>query len=520
MQLGLAEPLMPPEGGSPRPRASTPVSRLRKLMCVCCEANVLMAKAGQPSGVKASDIPALMPLSPEDRTAAWGGVLWEEFSISLEATRAGHPSRCPLLGSCFRRGKWCALARQDDDNDTAGGAASLADALLSVTASETWTLGLISVAMTLQGLGEPLLLAGFLVEIAPPGTDPNVAGSEWPSGEAGGSGVAGYAAGGGGEDWSAVVPGALFCAALTINALVSAWLHSWEGAMSKRLQLRAELAVSSCTHKAVLLCRTDVGEGTLATLGGTDAERVPNSFGGLPNLIVGPLQFVLALILLWHTLGVSALAALAVALLFSPLALVGGWAEEKAVDTMIRRQERRVRVLTAVLRAFRPAREAGMDVAVAPRLKALRAREVEAAQRFVWINAGFAAAANGASVLMALAALGVRAAISGPESLTPEVVFPSLMLLGMLEQPISDVPSIVAEIVTAKSSFRRLGKLFARAADDAARAAPGRFPHRRLNPRRLCVCCQRGPLAQTAEPLPVLVFVLFRFRFLLLLLLV
>ncbi|KAF9131983.1 hypothetical protein BG015_003780, partial [Linnemannia schmuckeri] len=191
-----------------------------------------------------------------------------------------------------------------------------------------------------------------------------------------------------------------------------------------------------------------------------DAEKWVMASNMLPLLFVLPTELIVGCFLLYRILGWSLFAGFAV--FFIITLIQGKFAGFMSVyeEDKMERMDARVRMMSEVLSNIKIVKLYGWEDAFRKKIDGLRGLEIKAEKSLATLRAFFAIFFSSITLLMALATFSVYSTIGGPNftpgRMTPEVIFVSMGLFGMLNKPLGLTPMVISATVAVKIGIKRI----------------------------------------------------------------
>ncbi|KAG0082184.1 hypothetical protein BGZ90_010508 [Linnemannia elongata] len=191
-----------------------------------------------------------------------------------------------------------------------------------------------------------------------------------------------------------------------------------------------------------------------------DAEKWSMASNMMPLLLVIPTELIVGSFLLYRILGWSLFAGFAVFFIITPIQ--GKFAGFMSVfeEDKMERMDARVRMMSEVLSNIKIVKLYGWEDAFRKKIDGLRALEIKAEKSLATIRSCFAIFFSSITLLMALATFSVYATIGGPNftpgRMTPEVIFVSMGLFGMLNKPLGLAAMAISMTIAVKIGIKRI----------------------------------------------------------------
>ncbi|KNC51636.1 multidrug resistance-associated protein 1 [Thecamonas trahens ATCC 50062] len=194
------------------------------------------------------------------------------------------------------------------------------------------------------------------------------------------------------------------------------------------------------------------------------------------DVLVLPLQLILALVLLFILLGPSALVGLAVILLAIPTMGFISKAIKKHILTKLVRGDTRLKITKDAIQGIRAIKAHAWEDAFTGKIQELRAAELDALQSFYLVQSGLVVVIAVLTPIIALTTFSTYAGAGN--ALTAETVFAALAIFQLIALPIVRFPMLASRAV---SMYVAVGRI------DAFLRLPERIPLDRASDRQLVV---------------------------------
>ncbi|KAI9002882.1 ATP-binding cassette transporter 1 [Hyaloraphidium curvatum] len=225
-------------------------------------------------------------------------------------------------------------------------------------------------------------------------------------------------------------------------------------------------------RKALRLSPTARGKssvGEVVNLMAVDAQRINDLFTYLHMIWSGVFQIVLAMLLLYSTLGYPVFAGVAVMVVAIPLNAWLARVSRAIQKTTMGTRDERVKLMDEVLGSIRTIKLYAWEPNFRERIDAVRERELSNTRRYAMLGALQSGIYAATPFLVAFSTFCVHALARSQVPLTSSRIFVSLALFNLLQFPLSMLPSVISSTVEASVAFERLhGFLTSEELDPAA----------------------------------------------------
>ncbi|XP_064091164.1 LOW QUALITY PROTEIN: multidrug resistance-associated protein 1-like [Macrobrachium nipponense] len=228
------------------------------------------------------------------------------------------------------------------------------------------------------------------------------------------------------------------------------------------LQLKTSL-MAAVYRKAMRLstsARTRYTIGEITNLMSLDSQRVSDTVFFLNHVWGGPMIISIVLYLLWQILGPPVLAGVGILVLLVPVNSVIANKIKVFLLRKMKLQDKRIKMLTEIISGIKVLKLYAWEVAFEKRVELVRKEEImslvgrptlEAAVSFIWLTTPY---------LVALSTFTTYLLVSDKNILDAQTVFVSISLYNIMQSPLQQLPSVLAQCIQAKVSLERLDNFF------------------------------------------------------------
>ncbi|KAJ3614567.1 hypothetical protein NHX12_018139 [Muraenolepis orangiensis] len=252
--------------------------------------------------------------------------------------------------------------------------------------------------------------------------------------------------------------GVLITLGLFSSSLLSAFLRNLFGFHVAKVALSARAAVVAAIYrKALRVGRRGVASfalGQVVNLMSTDADRVVNFCNSFHELWSLPVQFAVALYLLYLQVGVAFLGGLGVALLLVPLNKLLASRILDNNKAMLRFKDSRVKLITEVLFGVRVIKFYTWESHFSRKISAYRGSELSHLKTIKYLDA--VCVYTWAALPVVISILTFLTYVLLGHQLTATKVFTTLALVGMLILPLNCFPWVLNGVLEAHVSLERI----------------------------------------------------------------
>lgn len=256
--------------------------------------------------------------------------------------------------------------------------------------------------------------------------------------------------------WNGVVYVGVMCFVMLIRShLLQQYFYRMN-----RIGVRCRTGLISAVYKKSLKmsseARSNLTTGEIVNLMSVDAGQFKEASPTIQMIWSGPFQIIVALFCMWQVVGNAVFAALIVLLTIFTANLLTCKVIEKMDAKQMKEKDNRMKLLSELLSAMKVIKLYAWEQAFQRRIENVRQKEMNYIKKssylscvsyFSWSCAQFAVCTS------------IFYFYNGP--LTPSVVFSIVTLFSIMEQPLSMLPSVLANIVMLRVSLKRFDKLFA-----------------------------------------------------------
>ncbi|KAF9968528.1 hypothetical protein BGZ70_002765 [Mortierella alpina] len=193
-----------------------------------------------------------------------------------------------------------------------------------------------------------------------------------------------------------------------------------------------------------------------------DAEKWVEASIFMPMLITVPFELIIAVYLLYGLLGWSLVAGLAVFAILVPIQTKMAGFLNGYQDDQLKWMDSRLRLMTEILTSIRIVKLYNWEQPFRKKIDDLRTKEMLALKGLATIRSLLTIVFSSVTLLMALVTFWVYAYLGGPNwtpgKLTSEIVFVSITLFGILNQPLGLVAHMISKTIAVSVAMKRIDK--------------------------------------------------------------
>ncbi|CAN8006110.1 unnamed protein product [Ixodes hexagonus] len=211
-------------------------------------------------------------------------------------------------------------------------------------------------------------------------------------------------------------------------------------------------AIDSCSRR-----RYTAGE--VMNLMSVDVEEVSQFLLLSTQFWTVPLRIVMTLALLWHFLGPSCLATVAVMVLVSgATSYVARLCDKYQASAQMGFKDIRLRQINEILNGIKVLKLSAWELPFMEKVKETRTKELSFLKRFALLDSVFGFLWGVAPHVAALASFATFLMVSPNNHLTPSIAFASFSLFMLLRFPMGILPDVISRLVRFVVSLGRLSK--------------------------------------------------------------
>ncbi|KAK0419050.1 hypothetical protein QR680_013923 [Steinernema hermaphroditum] len=227
-----------------------------------------------------------------------------------------------------------------------------------------------------------------------------------------------------------------------------------------RIQSILTTAVYRKTLKLSNSARREKTVGEIVNLMAIDVERFQMITPQVQQYWSSPFQIVLALFLLWQTVGVAAFSGVAIMLLVIPVNFTISIVVKKWQVMQMRLKDERVKMSNEVLNGIKVVKLYAWEPPMLAEIDKIRRKEVALIRRSAMTRAITDILNVASPFLVALVTFTTYTLMDSKNSLTPQIAFVSLTLFNQLRSPMMMVADLIGQTVQAMVSNKRLKEFF------------------------------------------------------------
>ncbi|KAL4228773.1 hypothetical protein ACF0H5_011815 [Mactra antiquata] len=256
--------------------------------------------------------------------------------------------------------------------------------------------------------------------------------------------------------------GYVFAASLfVISMMQSVFFHqNFHRCMTAGMRIKSAL-IAAVYRKALTMnseAKKSSTVGEIVNLMSVDCQRLQDMTGYLWMLWSAPVQVILALVLLWQTLGPSVLAGLAIMVLLIPLNGFMAMKQRKYQITQMKFKDERIKLMSEVLNGIKVLKLYAWEPSFEQKVRDIRDKELNVIKKAAYLSAVSTFFWTSAPFLVTLATFATYILIDSTNYLDAQKAFVSLSLFNILRFPINLLPMIISYVVQCNVSLGRISR--------------------------------------------------------------
>uniref|UniRef100_A0A1I8AJW5 ABC transmembrane type-1 domain-containing protein n=1 Tax=Steinernema glaseri TaxID=37863 RepID=A0A1I8AJW5_9BILA len=257
----------------------------------------------------------------------------------------------------------------------------------------------------------------------------------------------------------------------TISIIVKKWQVQQMRLKDERVKITNEVlngikvsiltsAVYRKTLKLSNSARKEKTVGEIVNLMAIDVERFQMITPQVQQYWSSPFQIILALVLLWQTVGAAAFSGVAIMILVIPVNFTISIIVKKWQVQQMRLKDERVKITNEVLNGIKVVKLYAWEPPMLAEIDKIRRKEVALIRRSVMTRAITDILNVASPFLVALLTFTTYLLMDSKNALTPQIAFVSLTLFNQLRSPMMMVAELIGQTVQAMVSNKRLKEFF------------------------------------------------------------
>ncbi|KAF9182748.1 hypothetical protein BGZ51_004462 [Haplosporangium sp. Z 767] len=193
-----------------------------------------------------------------------------------------------------------------------------------------------------------------------------------------------------------------------------------------------------------------------------DAERWPQAAIFLPLMITVPFELTISIYLLYQLLGWSLFAGLAVFAILIPIQVRMASFMNGFQDEHLKWMDRRLRLMTEILSNIKIVKLYHWEKSFRQKIDTLRTKELGVLKSLATVQSFLTIIFSSVTLIMAFFTFWVYAYVGGPNmtpgKMTPDVVFVSITLFGIMGRPLGFVAHMISVTISVNVAMKRIQK--------------------------------------------------------------
>ncbi|KAL5473787.1 hypothetical protein EMCRGX_G028343 [Ephydatia muelleri] len=247
-----------------------------------------------------------------------------------------------------------------------------------------------------------------------------------------------------------------------VAAVQSLCLHQYfQSCITVGMRIRTTL-IGAVYRKAMKLssnARKARTVGEIVNLMSVDSQKCMELMTYVNLVWSAPLQILIALIMLWFTMGPSIFAGVGVMILLIPVNTCVAALTEKLQTKQMTYKDSRTKLVNEILNGIKVIKLYAWEIPFQRIIMAVRGQELGVLRNSAYLTAASSITWTSAPFLVALVTFATYALVhqgSLTERLTSERIFVSLSLFNLISFPLSMLPVVISNVVQARVSARRI----------------------------------------------------------------
>ncbi|XP_075420665.1 multidrug resistance-associated protein 1 isoform X1 [Tenrec ecaudatus] len=224
--------------------------------------------------------------------------------------------------------------------------------------------------------------------------------------------------------------------------------------------MRIKTAVIGAVYRKALVisnsARKSSTVGEIVNLMSVDAQRFMDLATYINMVWSAPLQVMLALYLLWLTLGPPVLAGVAVMVLMVPLNAVMAMKTKTYQVAHMKSKDNRIKLMNEILNGIKVLKLYAWELAFKEKVLGIRQEELKVLKKSAYLGAVGTFTWVCTPFLVALCTFAVFVTVNENNALDAQKAFVSLALFNILRFPLNILPMVISSMVQASVSLKRL----------------------------------------------------------------
>ncbi|CAD5211774.1 unnamed protein product [Bursaphelenchus okinawaensis] len=251
--------------------------------------------------------------------------------------------------------------------------------------------------------------------------------------------------------------------AMFIASEIRSLMLNWYFYIMFRMGAKIQSTLTGSVYKKTLnlssAARRNRTVGEIVNIMAIDCDRFQMLTAQIQQYWSSPFQVTLALILLFNTLGVSALPGVFIMVVFIPLSIYSSIWSRKFMTKQMKLKDQRTKMINEILNGIKVIKLYAWEIPMIETIEAIRRKELHCILSSGMIRMGVDTFNFASPFLVALGSFATYTLISSDNVLTPEIAFVSLTLFNQLRSPMTMIGLLINMTVGALVSNKRIKDL-------------------------------------------------------------
>ncbi|XP_052804271.1 multidrug resistance-associated protein 1-like isoform X1 [Mya arenaria] len=256
--------------------------------------------------------------------------------------------------------------------------------------------------------------------------------------------------------------GYVYAASLFVVAMTQSIFFHQNFHASMTAGMRVKSALIAAVYNKALTMTSEAKQtstvGEIVNLMSVDCQRLQDLTGYLWMLWSAPVQMILAMVLLWNTLGPSVLAGLGILILLMPVNAVIATKMRKFQVQQMTLKDSRIKLMNEVLNGIKVLKLYAWEPSFEKKILEVRNKELNVIKKAAYLGAVSTFFWSSAPFLVTLATFATYILIDDQNQLDANKAFVSLSLFNILRFPINLLPMIISYVVQCNVSLGRISR--------------------------------------------------------------
>ncbi|XP_046361919.2 multidrug resistance-associated protein 1-like [Haliotis rufescens] len=256
--------------------------------------------------------------------------------------------------------------------------------------------------------------------------------------------------------------GYVLCAILSVATLTGTAFSQANWHQGRKVALRiAAVTISAIYRKSLRMsnkAKKNSTTGEIVNLMSVDVEHLRTFIFWAWEAWAHPLRIVIALYLLYQSLGTSVIAGMAVLFLLLPVTTISTLKWKKYQAQMMEQKDKRMKIMNEVLSGIKILKLYAWEPSFQERILEIRKQELHILWKISLMEVFTTFSWTLSPYLVSLATFATYIFISEDHYLRPDVVFTAMSLLSIVRLAVVSLPSFFSDLVQAMVSLRRINK--------------------------------------------------------------